>query len=213
MAIISRTIPIGWGITGVTLFYAIYSSGTLVQARSSTGISELPSGSGIYQITSAAFDTSWGETTFVVDDGTIKFPMLVPAFISLDTAGNAKVSSGTGSNQINLNSGVVQATVATNGIADIQASRAAKLDNLDAAVSSRSTLGAGAKMDIVDAPNSTAVTAIQQGLATAATQNSMKAEVDTIVTKMPDNKPTVDSSGRMTTSNPATILNETIGNV
>jgi len=47
----------------------------------------------------------------------------------------------------------------------------AVLAYLDAAVSSRSTLAAGAQMDLVDAPNATAVTAIQNGLATTADVN------------------------------------------
>jgi hypothetical protein len=46
----------------------------------------------------------------------------------------------------------------------------ANIANLDAAVSSRSTLAAGAQMDLVDAPNATAVTAIQSGLSTLTAQ-------------------------------------------
>jgi hypothetical protein len=44
------------------------------------------------------------------------------------------------------------------------AARGAKLDHLDAAVSSRGTADPGDEMDLVDAPNETAVAAIQAGL-------------------------------------------------
>jgi hypothetical protein len=43
---------------------------------------------------------------------------------------------------------------------------ATRATHLDAAVSSRSTLAAGAQMDLVNAPNATAITAIQAGLST-----------------------------------------------
>ena len=53
-----------------------------------------------------------------------------------------------------------------------------RIANLDAAVSTRSTLAAGAEMDLVDAPNSTAVTAIQSGLATGTNVSDLQTHGD-----------------------------------
>ncbi len=50
--------------------------------------------------------------------------------------------------------------------------------NVDAAVSSRSA--AGAKMDLIDAPNATAVAAIQSGMATAANQATIMSAISGI---------------------------------
>lgn len=60
---------------------------------------------------------------------------------------------------------------------DYTSGRADKLDNLDAAITTRSTLAAGAQMDLVNAPNATAVTAIQSGLGTAANQTTILARL------------------------------------
>lgn len=56
----------------------------------------------------------------------------------------------------------------------LTAGRAAALDNLDAAVTSRAA--PGDEMDLVDAPNETAVTTIQDGLATEAKQDTITDE-------------------------------------
>lgn len=56
-----------------------------------------------------------------------------------------------------------------------------KAGYLDAAVSSRSTLAAGAQMDLVNAPNATAITAIQNGLATASALTTVDGIVDSIL--------------------------------
>lgn len=57
-------------------------------------------------------------------------------------------------------------------------SNSTKLANLDATVSSRSTLALGAKMDIIDAPNATAITAIQSGLSKPGTAQTITAPAD-----------------------------------
>lgn len=59
------------------------------------------------------------------------------------------------------------------------AARGEALDNLDAAVTSRAA--AGAQMDLVDAPNATAVTAIQSGLAPANEYDVEMARIDDAV--------------------------------
>lgn len=70
-------------------------------------------------------------------------------------------------------------TVSGTVVTDAASRTASKADvsNLDVAVSSRSTLAAGAQMDLVNAPNATAITAIQAGLATAAIQLQIKGAI------------------------------------
>lgn len=59
----------------------------------------------------------------------------------------------------------------------------ARISNLDATVSSRSTLAAGAMMDLVNTPNPSAITSIQNGLATSAALTGVATNAATAVTQ------------------------------
>jgi len=90
------------------------------------------------------------------------------------------------------------------------------LTNLDAAVSTRSTLAAGAEMDWVDAPNSNAVTAIQLGLALEATLgspvalDSAAATIAAMLVKLADDNGGADFDA---TSDSQKALADALGNV
>src|SRR3954465_11848493 len=64
-----RCIP-DWGVTGATLFACVYNgSNTAVVARTSTGVAEHPTGSGIYY-KDVTWANSWTSPRVVWDDGT-----------------------------------------------------------------------------------------------------------------------------------------------
>jgi hypothetical protein len=67
----SRQLGINWGRTGATLYYRVLDrANNALVARTSTGVSESPSGSGLYVATVAAWNDGWSGRV-VWDDGTL----------------------------------------------------------------------------------------------------------------------------------------------
>jgi hypothetical protein len=70
MAFISKLATIDWGTTGASLFYRVLDGSDVpTVARTTTGIQEIPAGSGLYRVVIPNFDTTKAQR-IIWDDGT-----------------------------------------------------------------------------------------------------------------------------------------------
>lgn len=93
-----------------------------------------------------------------------------------DLGTSVLLSAGTGTGQVNLSGGNVTLTDASLTTAKLGAFVLAKTTN----ITGFNDIAAGAQMDLVNAPNATAITAIQSGLATSSALSTLQTSVNNI---------------------------------